>query len=170
MTRKAVRSIISLIAFLGFTSSTAVAEQESSPFESLKTNAEAIVAAEILSTDYRATPADGPMKAVAKVLKVLKGPLAGGKKFSFSETAWVGPTYQAGEFRILFLEKAKPITDSPTSPWRVLSHLYAKSDFFIEKESIPSLSLPSLQLFLKKIKVPNKARKHVFNKETSQQR
>jgi hypothetical protein len=48
------------------------------------------------------------MAATAKVLKVLKGRLTTGKQFSFTETAWVGPSYQKGEYRILFLEKAKP--------------------------------------------------------------
>ncbi len=118
-------------------------------FEGLIAAAEAIVAVEILSTDYTATAADGPMVAVAKVLKVLKGPLRKGKHIRFTETAWVGPTYRKGEYRILFLEQVKSQGLLRTSPWRILSHLYAKENFFVEEHVVPDLSLETLDAFLR---------------------
>lgn len=142
-------------------------EQEQRTFEGLMTTADAIVAVEILSTDYTATPADGPMVAVAKALKVLKGPFTKGKHFSFAETAWVGPTYQEGEFRILFLEKTESLEASKASPWWILSNLYARSDYFIEKDSIPDLSRESLGAFLRKVQESkDRPRKLIFDKAT----
>src|SRR5688500_10122720 len=98
--------------------------------------AAAVVAVEILSADYSKTPADGPMVATARLLKVLKGPLVVGQPFQFSETAWVGPNYRKGEYRILFLERASEArpggTEVPPSnptPWRTVVRLTAREDF-----------------------------------------
>ena len=146
-------SALILVAFLVLGSRTSAVTQErlALDFTGLIAAAEAVVAVEILSTDYTATPSDGPMSAAAKVLKVLKGPLITEKKFSFWETAWVGPAYQKGEYRILFLEQAKPAESGKTTRWWILSNLYARTDFFIEKDSIPALSAESLESFLKQI-------------------
>jgi len=140
-----------MIAFLVLGSRNPAAAQEQRAFEGLIAAAEAVVAVEILSTDYTATPSDGPMVAAARVLKVVKGRLTAGRKFNFTETAWVGPTYQKGEYRILFLEKTKPTEFPRTTEWRILSNLYARTDFFIEKDSVPALSTESLESFLKKL-------------------
>jgi hypothetical protein len=141
-------------------------EQPGSKITALITAAEAVVAVEILSTDYTATPSDGPMVAEAKVLKVVKGPLTNGKKFSFWETAWVGPAYQKGEYRILFLEQAKPTESRKASRWWILSNLYARTDFFIEKNSISALSAESLESFLKEIQESSpRPKKVVFDKK-----
>lgn len=154
-----------LIGFLVLGAPAFAGEQEQGPFEGLIQAAEAVVAVEILSTDYTATPADGPMVAAAKVLKVLKGPLNSRKQFRFTETAWVGPTYQKGEYRILFLQKAGPQEFPRAAEWRVLSHLHARSDFFIEKDSVSDLSLESLESFLKKIQdSKGRPKKIVFGK------
>src|SRR6185369_14008587 len=85
-----------LIAILA-TVSDALAVTQEQGFEVLIASAESVVAVEILSTDYTATPADGPMVATSKVLKAVKGDLAAGQTFTFAETAWVGPTYQKGD-------------------------------------------------------------------------
>jgi hypothetical protein len=138
-----------VILFLGFGSSQV--EQQQRSVEGLIATADAILVAEILSTDYTATPADGPMVAVAKVWKVLKGRFTSGKRFRFAETAWVGPTYQKGEYRVLFLEKTKSREAAKASPWWILSHLSARRDYFIDKDSIPNLSRESLGAFMKKI-------------------
>ena len=153
MIKHASSSALLLVAVfvLGSRTSAVTQERPALNFTSLMTAAEAVVAVEILSTDYTATPSDGPMSAAAKVLKVLKGPLITDKKFSFRETAWVGPAYQKGEYRILFLEQAKPAESGKTTRWWILSNLYARTDFFIEKESIAALSAESLESFLKEI-------------------
>lgn len=145
----------------------AVTQQQSgSNLTALITAAEAVVAVEILSTDYTATPSDGPMVAEAKVLKVVKGPLTNGKKFNFWETAWVGPAYQRGEYRILFLEQAKPTESRNASRWWILSNLDARTDFFIEKNSIAALSAESLESFLKEIQESSpRPKKVVFDKK-----
>jgi hypothetical protein len=98
--------LVLVVALFLLGSGTVALGQEGSASKGLIAAAAAVVAVEILSTDYTATPSDGPMVAAAKTLKVVKGPLTSGTELRFSETAWVGPTYQKGEYRILFLEKA----------------------------------------------------------------
>ncbi|MBF8300779.1 MAG: hypothetical protein HW394_1149 [Acidobacteria bacterium] len=110
--------------------------------------AEVIVAAEIADTDYSRTPSDGPMTARAKVLAVVRGRLRRDQSFGFTETAWVGPSYRQGEVRILFLESAGP--DS----WRILSNLYAKANFFVERDAIPLLNINSLRRALERFGAP----------------
>ena len=167
MIKKASRRTVILIALWGFALRAIAVEQEQRPYEGLITTAAAVVAVEILSTDYTATPVDGDMVATAKVLKILKGPFTKGKLFRFTETAWVGPTYQKGEYRILFLEKARSPKFPKATEWRILSHLYAKTDFFIEKGSLSDLSLESLESFLRKIQESkNRPKTIVFGKDT----
>jgi hypothetical protein len=168
MTRHSSSSALILVAFLVLGSKTTAVTQERPGlnFAGLITAAEAVVAVEILSTDYTATPSDGPMVAAAKVLKVLKGPLISGKRFSFWETAWVGPAYQNGEYRILFLEQAKPTESREATRWWILSNQYARTDFFIEKGSIAALSAESLESFLKEIQESKpRPKKVVFDKK-----
>lgn len=143
-----------LVVFLGVLWQATAVGQEKRPLGDMIKTAGAVVAVEILETDYTATPADGPMIAVARTLKSLRGPLTTGQQFRFTETAWVGPTYRKGENRILFLERSISPEAPRASQWRILSHLYAKDDFFIEPDSIPDLSLESLELFLKNIDFP----------------
>ncbi len=165
MAEKASNISVILIVLLALGSHALAESQAQPPFGDLITPAEAVVAVEILSTDYGATPADGPMVATAKVLKSLKGPLTLGKQFRFSETAWVGPSYQKGEYRILFLEKAAPSVFPRLSEWRILSRLDARTDFFIEKDSVSNLSLESLGSFLKKLQESkSRPKKVIFGK------
>ncbi len=73
--------------------------------ETLIDEAEVVAAVRILSTDYRATAADGPMYADAKLLKLIKGNRSTPQRIHFGASAWVGPTYHAGEERIVFLAR-----------------------------------------------------------------
>jgi len=107
-----------------------------------------IVAAQISDTDYSQTPSDGPMTAHARVLSAVKGGLKKGQSFRFTETAWVGPNYQTGEIRILFMESAG------LNSWRVLSNLYAKADFFIARDALPHLNVNSLKSALERLSSP----------------
>lgn len=143
--------LVGAVLILGSLSRAVTQEQPGSDFAGLIKAAEAVVAVEILSTDYTATPSDGPMMADAKVLKAVKGPLTVGKKFSFWETAWVGPSYKKGEYRILFMEQANATESGKPGRWWIFPNLYARTDFFIEKGSVPALSEESLESFLKKI-------------------
>jgi len=168
MTKLASSAPLILMAFLAKGSETIAVTQEQRAFEGLIAAAEAVVAVEIVSTDYTATASDGPMVAVARVLKVVKGPVTHEKTFMFAETAWVGPTYKRGEYRILFLEKTRPTEFPRTTEWRILSNLDARTDFFIEKDSVPSLSTESLESFLKKLQESKpRPKKIVFDKSTS---
>ena len=151
MTKLVLIGPLVLISLLIMRSEPTVAKQEQRAFEGLIAAADAVVAVEIISTDYSATPSDGPMLASAKVLKIVKGPLTTGKTFNFTETAWVGPSYQKGEYRILFLEKIKPAEYRKTTEWRILSNLYARTDFFVRKDSLSALSTESLKSFLRKL-------------------
>lgn len=123
--------------------------QEQLTFEGLIGVAEAVVAVEILSTDYADCARDGPMVATAKVLKALKGPYTTGKQISFVEGAWIGPSYREGEYRILFLDKPKPSELPTTSLWRLGPG--PRMICFIERDSVPALSEESLRSFLKEI-------------------
>jgi hypothetical protein len=122
--------------------------QQRDTLASLIPSAQVIVVAEISSTDYSRTPSDGPMIAQALVLSAIKGGLKKGRSFTFTETAWVGPDYQKGEVRILFIEPAEP------GSWRILSNLYAKTSFFIERVAIPLLDLSSLRAVLDGLPAP----------------
>lgn len=140
--------MIKILAIIVFLQAAGPAStQRPATLASLIPAADVIVAAEISSTDYSRTPADGPMTARAKVLSSLKGGLRRDQSFLFTETAWVGPSYKPGEVRILFLE---PESNS----WRILSNLYAKADFLIERDAIARLNLKSLQAVLEQIPAP----------------
>jgi hypothetical protein len=84
----------------------------------------------------------------ATSLGVLKGGLKKDQSFTFTETAWVGPKYQTGEVRVLFLERESE------NRWRILSNLYAKADFFVEQDAVPRLSLTSLRTVLERLQAP----------------
>jgi hypothetical protein len=108
-----------------------------------------IVAAEIADTDYSRTPSDGPMTARARVLAVVKGRLRRAQVFTFSETAWVGPSYQKGEVRILFIESAGP------NAWRILPNTHSRMNFFIERDAISLLNISSLRRALERSPAPS---------------
>ncbi|MGH7485457.1 MAG: hypothetical protein ACREMY_07600 [bacterium] len=110
--------------------------------------ADVIVVAQISEADYSRTPSDGPMIAHAKVMNALKGRLKDGQSFEFTETAWVGPSYQTGEVRLLFLESTEG------NGWRILSNLYARTDFFVGRDAVPHLNENSLKSVLEKLPVP----------------
>lgn len=139
-------------------------KQKQLTFEGLIAAAEAVVAVEILSTDYTRTAIDGPMVANAIVLKALKGPYTTGEQFSFRESAWIGPTCQHGQYRILFLANVRP-SEFPSTIW-TLEHRGMKTDFFIDKDSVPALSEESLKSFLREIQESgNQPGKVVFDKK-----
>ena len=143
-----VRTVsVAILALVFQVSISVVGAQQMRP-SGLIAAADAIVVARVSDTDYTRTPADGPMTARAEVLAVVKGSLRKNQSFGFTETAWVGPEYRVGELRILFLESAG------TNSWRVLSNLYAKSNFLIESEAIPLLNANSLKSVLEGLPVP----------------
>jgi hypothetical protein len=61
------------------------------------------------------------------------------------------PSYKPGELRLLFLEPE-------SNNWRILSNLYAKADFLIERDAIESLNVESLQALLERIPAPTTRR------------
>jgi hypothetical protein len=161
--RQRIHIDLLLMTLMMLVSRTVAQEQGQSPPQGLLASAEAVVAVEIVSADYRLTVNDGPMVAAANVLKVLKGPFTPGRDVRFFETWWAGPTYQKGEYRILFLQKAAPAE----IPWRIASHPDARrTDFFIERDAVSDLSLQSLDVFLSRIATSkdNRRKKAVFAK------
>jgi hypothetical protein len=122
--------------------------QQKANLASLIQAADVIVVAQISGTDYSQTPSDGPMTAHAKVLSALKGGLQKDQTFGFAETAWVGPNYQTGEVRILFLQSAGP------NSFRILPNLYARTDFFVAQDALRYLNLNSLRSVLEKMPAP----------------
>jgi hypothetical protein len=139
---------LAAILFLHPLSGVAATQQPATP-ASLIPAAEVIVVARISDTDYSRTPSDGPMTAQATALSVLKGGLKKGQSFTFTETAWVGPTYQRDEVRILFLEAGT------NNRWRIASNLYSKTNFFIDPDAVPRINLTSLGAVLESLRAPS---------------
>lgn len=115
----------------------------------LISKADAIAAVEILSTDYTATAADGPMYAQAKVLKVVKGDILTGRRLLFGETGWWSPNYKRGEHRIVFLARVTSKNDYYKSTWHTI---YSGGvDFFFGKDSLRAISPALLSDLLQRI-------------------
>ena len=113
------------------------AYNKSDGLDKLVSEAEAIAAIEILSTDYSATASDGPMYAKAKVSKVLKGNISTWWKLHFGETGWWGPTYKKGEYRIVFLARKNPKNKYFKTKWRTI---YASGvDFVFSQDSLKDI-------------------------------
>jgi hypothetical protein len=114
----------------------------------LSTEADAVIVVEILSTDYSATAADGPMYAETKVLKVLTGDVSTGSELRFAESGWWEPSYKKGERRVLFLAR----TDAEKQYFKAKWHtVYTDGvDFFVAPGSLDDLSAESLLGFLTK--------------------
>ncbi len=109
--------------------------------------ADAVVAAEILRTDYRATPSDGPMYAEARILAVVKGRLPRESVLKFGESAWCGPDYVAGELRILFLRRVTS-PDSLAAVWATDCRPGDRVAVFLSPNALPFLSPAQLRIFL----------------------
>lgn len=140
--------LITLTAILGFAAPAATLGRTNA-LESLVAQADAIALVEILSTDYRATAADGPMYADAKVLKVLKGNVLKVGALRFAETAWWGPNYKAGERRIVFLGRRALGDEYYKTRWHTI---YTESiDFFFARDALAQITPSSLSEFLSAI-------------------
>lgn len=125
-------------------------EPAAAQLQRLVAEADAIAAVEIASTDYSATPADGPMYAVAKVLKAVKGPMSANRSVQFGATAWVGPTYRTGERRIVFLRRL-PARHNYYQKARWGSLEAGEADLFFDEEELPRCSESSLTAFLARL-------------------
>ncbi len=140
--------MVAIAMSLVFCTVTVLAGSRRGELSQLIPDADVIVAVEILRTDYRATAADGPMYADAKILKVIKGQLARNKTLRFGESGWWSPTYEVGEYRILFLKRVRSKEYYSLAHWATL---YAdRIDFFFSMDSLGALSSASLQAFLKR--------------------
>ena len=129
---------------------TASAGPSTQQLEALIDEAEFVAAVRILSTDYRATAADGPMYADAKLLKVIKGDLSRAQRIHFGASAWVGPTYSAGQERIVFLA---PVAGGhgyyKNARWSSLEA--GKVDLYFLHQEIDELSEATLREFLRRL-------------------
>ena len=129
---------------------TASAGPRTQQLEALIDEAEVVAAVRILSTDYRATAADGPMYADAKPLKVIKGNLSLARQIHFGASAWVGPRYGGGEERIVFLA---PVAGGHSyyknTRWSSLEA--GKVDLYASRQTINELSEDALRKFLRRL-------------------
>jgi hypothetical protein len=116
--------------------------------EGLLGEADAVVVVEILTTDYTATAADGPMYAEAKVIKSVKGSLRAKQTIRFGASGWVGPSYKAGERRVVFLD-AMPAGHAYYAKARWASLDAGKLDLFIAAAAVEKCSLDALSAFLR---------------------
>lgn len=155
MKKRAGTAIVAVAATLAVCTATALAGSRAGGLAQLITDADAIVAVEILRTDYRATAADGPMYGDAKVLKVIKGRPALNNTLRFGESGWWGPTYTAGERRILFLKRVTSKEYYSLARWATL---HADGiDFFFSMDSIQTLTSASLKSFLEGVQEARRA-------------
>lgn len=113
----------------------------------LVSEADAIAVVEIVSTDYSATAADGPMYAEAKVLRGIKGGVRAAQRIRFGASAWLGPTFRASERRIVFLA-AIPAQHSYYREARWASLEAGRIDLFIADKAIAECSTKALSEFL----------------------
>jgi hypothetical protein len=116
--------------------------------DSLLGKADAVAVVEILTTDYTATAADGPMYAGAKIIKPLKGHLRVNQTIRFGASAWVGPSYKTHERRVVFLD-AVPAPHSYYANARWASLDAGKLDLFIAASAVEKCSLNTLSTFLR---------------------
>lgn len=149
VTMQARTVLVAIAMALAASMATLFAYEGKGEVRGLITDADAIVAVEILTTDYKATEADGPMYADAKVLKMIKGGLAPGRMLRFGESGWWSPTYRVGERRILFLNRVTSQDYFSAAPWASLHS--GGIDFFFATDSIETLSSASLEAFLKRV-------------------
>jgi hypothetical protein len=136
-----------------------LAEAAPASLVDLVAKADAIAVVAIVSADYSATAADGPMYAEAKVLKVVKGKLRAAQRIRFGASAWVGPNFQAGERRIVLLE-AVPADHGYYRKARWASLEAGKIDLFIADKAMEKCSTEALLDFLKRqegMPLPRKA-------------
>ena len=118
------------------------------PYEQLVEEADVIALGEILSTDETRMAADGPMFAQVRVRKVVKGTLPPAIRFGAS--AWVGPTYQEGELRILFLQRIPPgHAYYQDAGWSSVEA--GKLDLFFTEANLGGCSEDSLLSFLRSL-------------------
>jgi hypothetical protein len=110
--------------------------------------ADLIAAVEILNVDYSATASDGPMVAEALLLKLAKG--SGSRTIRFGASAWLGPNYEKGDRRILFLRRTAP-TDAYFRNANWISLETGKLNLFVKEEAAQSLRYDSLIAFLTKL-------------------
>jgi hypothetical protein len=129
--------------------------------EGLLGEADAVVVVEILTTDYTATAADGPMYAEAKVIKSVKGSLRAKQTIRFGASAWVGPSYKAGERRVVFLD-AMPAGHAYYAKARWSSLDAGKLDLFIAAGAVEKCSLDTLSTFLRGLKSRDRPLKAEF--------
>jgi len=127
----------------------------------LVAKADTIAVVDILSADYSATAADGPMYAEAKVLKVIKGKVRATQRIRFGASAWVGPAFQAGERRIVLLE-AVPAGHDYYRKARWASLEAGKIDLFIADKAIEKCTTGALLEFLKRQEATPPPRKAEF--------
>ena len=90
------------------------------------------------------------MCAVAKVLKSVKGNLNLGRVIRFGASAWVGPSYRAGERRIVLLQRLPARHEYfQRAHWSSLDA--GKLNLFIEERTLDSFSLSSFSNFLHRL-------------------
>ena len=125
---------------------------------SLAAQADAIAVVDILSTDYTATAADGPAYVESRVLKTVRGALRTGQRFRFGASAWVGPSFQQGQRRVVFLESL-PAGHAYYGKARWASLDAGKIDLSIASEAVERCTAEALTNYIKSIEASRGALK-----------
>jgi hypothetical protein len=126
------------------------AEATAQSLENLVAEADLIALVEILSTDYTATAADGPMYGEARVLRVVKGRFASSQPIRFGASAWVGPTYKKGQQRIVFFHRV-PANHPYYQKARWSSMETGKLDLYFATSAFEECTEASLRNFLRRL-------------------
>ena len=97
------------------------------------------------------------MYAEAKVLKSVKGNLSLGRVIRFGASAWVGPSYRAGERRIVLLQRLPARHEYfQKAHWSSLDA--GKLNLFIEERTLDSFSRSSFSDFLHRLSEASRTR------------
>ncbi len=148
--RLAWRLFLSTLAFLLVIAPALSFATVSGGLANLPAQADAIAVVEILSTDYTATAADGPLYVESRVLKAVRGALRTGQRFRFGASAWVGPSFQQGQRRVVFLESL-PARHAYYGKARWASLDAGKIDLSIAPEAVERCSVETLTDYIRSI-------------------
>ena len=149
---RALAGLLALPCVLGMGVARALEEppslKESLGLERLVDEADLIVLGKIVLTDQTAAAADGPVYAEIRLSRVIKGPKDLVGTIRFGASAWMGPTYQPGEQRIVFLKRVPKDSDYFTNAsWSAIDP--GQIDLFYPKTAIfRRYTESSLRLFL----------------------
>lgn len=147
--KRGLAAVVVALAGVGGQVSPACPSQAMTPVAELRElvkSAEAIIAADIVQVDDRATAVDGPLILEAKVLAALKGGVRIGQTVRTWEAAQVAGNYSVGQWRLLLLRRQRPI--EPYHRDAAWWNMPIAIEVSIEKTAVDQLTVEALEEWL----------------------